>query len=169
MKGMNVTMNVLLIRPKPHKDTIGLQNLMVCEPLELEYVASNIRKHGHKSIIIDMILEKREVTYFIQKYRPQAVGITGYIAHVNVIKQYAREIKAFDPTIKVLVGGVHAEVNPEDFESEYIDYIIRANGLRTVTEILDRLEQRAGQRPALRLQQKRGETLKGDPLSLPVS
>ena len=133
-------MNILLIRPQPHKDTIGLQNLMVCEPLELEYIASNIRKHGHKSVIIDMILEKKELTYFIEKYRPQAVGITGYIAHVNVIKKYAEEIKAFDPAIKVLVGGVHAEVNPEDFESEYIDYIIRANGLKTITEILDRLD-----------------------------
>ena len=135
-------MKILLVRPKPHKDTIGLQNLMVCEPLELEYIASNIRAHGHKSVIVDMILEKKELTYFVEKYRPQAVGITGYISHVNVIKKYAREIKAYDPAIKVLVGGVHAEVNPEDFESEYIDYIIRANGLRTVTEILDRLEQK---------------------------
>lgn len=133
-------MNILLVRPRPHKDTIGLQNLMVCEPLELEYIASNIRTHGHKSMIVDMILEKRELTYFVEKYRPQAVGITGYIAHVNVIKQYAREIKECVPSVKVLVGGVHAEVNPEDFESEYIDIIIRANGLRTITEILDRLE-----------------------------
>lgn len=135
-------MKILLVRPRPHKDTIGLQNLMICEPLELEYIASNIRTHGHKSVIVDMILEKKELTYFVEKYRPQAVGITGYISHVNVIKKYAREIKTYDPAIKVLVGGVHAEVNPQDFESEHIDYIIRANGLRTVTEILDRLEQR---------------------------
>ncbi len=133
-------MKILLVRPRPHKDTIGLQNLMICEPLELEYIASNIRTHGHKSVIVDMILEKKELTYFVEKYRPQAVGITGYISHVNVIKKYAREIKTYDPAIKVLVGGVHAEVNPQDFESEHIDYIIRANGLRTVTEILDRLE-----------------------------
>ena len=138
----DILMKILLVRPKPHKETIGLQNLMVCEPLELEYIASNIRIHGHKSVIVDMILEKKDIAYFVKKYRPEAVGITGYIAHVNVIKKYAEEIKACDPAIKVLVGGVHAEVNPEDFESEYIDYIIRANGLRTVTEILDRLEQK---------------------------
>lgn len=135
-------MNILLVRPKPHKETIGLQNLMICEPLELEYIASNIRSHGHRSVIIDMILEKRSLTYFIKRYRPQAVGITGYIAHVNVIKDYAREIKAYDPAIKVLVGGVHAEVNPQDYASEYIDYIIRANGLKTITEILDRLDRK---------------------------
>ncbi len=135
-------MKILLVRPKPHKDTIGLQNLMVCEPLELEYIASNIRSHGHKSVIVDMILEKKPLTFFLEKYQPQAVGITGYISHVNVIKKYAEEIKAYNPAVKVLVGGVHAEVNPEDFESEYIDYIIRANGLKTVTELLDRLEQK---------------------------
>ena len=34
-------MNVLLFRPRPHKETIGLQNVMICEPLELEYIAAN--------------------------------------------------------------------------------------------------------------------------------
>lgn len=49
-------MEILLIRPKPHKETIGLQNVMICEPLELEYISSNIELHGHKAIIIDMII-----------------------------------------------------------------------------------------------------------------
>lgn len=150
-------MKILLVRPKPHKETIGLQNLMVCEPLELEYIASNIRSHGHRSVIVDMILEKKELTYFLRKYRPQAVGITGYISHVNVIKKYAQEVKAFDPSVRVLVGGVHAEVNPQDFESEYIDYIIRANGLRTVTEILDRLERKEEVRDLPCVYSKAGE------------
>ena len=150
-------MKILLVRPKPHKETIGLQNLMVCEPLELEYIASNIRSHGHQSVIVDMILEKKELTYFLKKFRPQAVGITGYISHVNVIKKYAEEVKTFDPAVRVLVGGVHAEVNPQDFESEYIDYIIRANGLRTVTEILDRLEQKEEARDLPCVYSKAGE------------
>ncbi len=33
---------VLLIRPKPHNETIGLQHVMVVEPLELEYLLGNI-------------------------------------------------------------------------------------------------------------------------------
>ena len=117
-------MNVLLIRPRPHKDTIGLQNVMICEPLELEYLSSNIEPFGHKSTIIDMILEKKKISYFLEKYKPDVVGITGYIAHVNIIKDYARQIKEYDKDIKVIVGGVHAEVNPEDFENKNIDYII---------------------------------------------
>lgn len=140
--GKETKMNILLIRPKPHKDTLGLQNLMICEPLELEYLSSNAEALGHKVRIIDMILEKKPVSYFVQKYNPDVVGITGYISHVNVIKGYAREIKACNSEIKVLVGGVHAEVNPEDYECRYIDCIIRANGIRTFLEILDRLEKK---------------------------
>lgn len=133
-------MNVLLIRPRPHKDTIGLQNVMICEPLELEYIAANVEPLGHKVDIIDMIIEKRKIAYYLKQYNPDVVGLTGYIAHVNVIKDYARQVKKYDSNIKIIVGGVHAEVNPEDFESESIDFIIRANGIKTFIEILNKLE-----------------------------
>ena len=133
-------MKVLLIRPRPHKETIGLQIVMICEPLELEYISSNIEPLGHKVNIIDMILERKKISYFLKKYKPDVVGLTGYIAHVNIIKEYARQIKEYDKKIKVIVGGVHAEVNPEDFESKNIDYIIRANGIKTFINILNKLE-----------------------------
>lgn len=63
-RGKGKKMRVLLVRPKPHKDTLGLQNVMVCEPLELEYLASNAEARGHKTKIIDMILEKKSLSFF---------------------------------------------------------------------------------------------------------
>ena len=134
-------MKVLLIRPKPHKDTIGLQNVMICEPLELEYLSSNIEAKGHTVDIIDMIIEKKKIDYYIEQYKPDVVGITGYIAHVNVIKEYAKKIKCKNSNIKIVVGGVHAEVNPEDFVCDDIDYIVRANGIRTFIELLEKMSE----------------------------
>lgn len=133
-------MEVLLIRPKPYRETIGLQHVMICEPLELEYIASNIHKGGVNVNIIDMIIEKKPLEYFIKKHNPDVVGISGYISHVNVIKDYAKRIKDVQPLCKIIVGGVHAEVVPEDFVHPDIDYIIEANGLRTFNEILNNLE-----------------------------
>ena len=95
-------MKVLLIRPKPHKETIGLQNVMICEPLELEYLAANIENRGHTAEIIDMILEKKKIQYFLEKHQPDVVGLTGYISHVNVIKEYAAQVKAYKKEIKVM-------------------------------------------------------------------
>ena len=110
-------MKVLLFRPRPDKETIGLQNVMICEPLELEYISANIEAAGHECRIIDMIIEKKSVRYFVEEFHPDVVGITGYISHVNIMKSYAREVKLCDSRIKTIIGGVHAEVNPQDFES----------------------------------------------------
>ncbi len=129
-----------MVRPKPDKETIGLQNVMICEPLELEYLCSFLEEKGHRVEIIDMILEKMPIGYFIRKYMPDVVGITSYISHVNIVKGYARAIKQADGNCKVLVGGVHAEVVPEDFMDDSIDYIVRGNGLNTFNEILTNLE-----------------------------
>ena len=52
--------NVLLVRAKPHKDTIGLKHVMICEPLELEYLMSNLDeslKDDYKLVIIDMLFD----------------------------------------------------------------------------------------------------------------
>lgn len=133
-------MNVLLLRPRPHQDTIGLQSLMICEPLELEYLAAAV-KDKHEVNLVDMILEKKSLAYFINKYHPRVVAITGYIAHVNVIKDYATIIKEINPDIKIIVGGVHAEVVPEDFYHENIDYIITGNGIQSFVTLLEKIEQ----------------------------
>jgi radical SAM superfamily enzyme YgiQ (UPF0313 family) len=133
-------MKILLIRPKPDKETIGLQNVMICEPLELEYLCSFIEGKGHDVEIVDMILEKKPIEYFIKKHMPDVVGITAYISHVNIVKGYARAIKQVAGNCRIVVGGVHSEVVPEDFWDESIDYIVQGNGLNTFYEILSNLE-----------------------------
>ena len=54
-------MKVMLVRPKPHKNSLGLSDLMTCEPLELEYVASLCKSLGHNVVLVDMILEKKNL------------------------------------------------------------------------------------------------------------
>ena len=133
-------MKILLIRPRPHRETIGLQHVMICEPLELEYIAGNIERAEAQVEIIDMIIEKKPLEYFIKKYQPDVVGMGGYITHVNVIKEYAARIKDLRPECKVIVGGVHAEVVPQDFLSKDIDFILEANAIKTFNAILEDLE-----------------------------
>ena len=98
-------MKILLVRPKPHKDSIGLQSFMICEPLELEYLYSYLTEFGHNVIILDMILEKKPLSYFIKKYQPDVVGFTSYITHVGVVKDYALEVKEINSKIVTVVGG----------------------------------------------------------------
>lgn len=116
-------MLILLVRPKPHKETIGLQSVMICEPLELMTIKSVLINNNHTVIIIDMIIEKKPLLYFMKKYEPDLIGFTGYISHINVIKHYAKIAKSYNSNIRTVVGGVHGEVCPLDFKGKNIDKI----------------------------------------------
>ena len=139
---MENRLRILLLRPRPPKETIGLQHVMICEPLELEYLVGNIDKTKASVKIIDMILEKKPIEFFINKYKPHIVGMTAYITHVGAVKEMARKIKCLSNQTITVVGGVHAEVVPEDFISKYIDCIICSNPVETFNKIIDRV--RAG-------------------------
>lgn len=136
-------MKVLLIRPEPPKETIGLQHVMICEPLELEYLASNIPGDIKEKIdikIYDMILEKKSYNNILTEESPDFVLFTGYITHVGIIKEMSKLAKEINSHIKTGVGGVHAEVVPGDFRSPYIDYIYDENSIdafnKTLRELL---------------------------------
>ena len=133
-------MKVMLIRPKPHRNSLGLSDLMTCEPLELEYVSAVVKKEGHEVIFVDMMLEKKKLKYFVEQHKPDVVCFTSYITHVNVIKAYSAEVKSVDSKIVTVVGGVHSEVIPEDFKDENIDYVLGINGLENIVILLDALE-----------------------------
>jgi len=132
-------MRILLVRPKPHKDTIGLQSIMICEPLELEYLAAGV-KGKHQIELVDMILEKKSLDHFIREYQPEVIALTAYISHVNIIKEYAKIIKTIDSAIKIVVGGVHAEVVAEDFIDDNIDFIVTGNGIQVFAELVENIE-----------------------------
>ncbi len=128
-------MKVLLVRPNTPKQSINLQSFMICEPLELEIVASSLLKNGHEVDLVDMLLEKKPLKYFLAQKDYDMVGMTAYITTVGVVKEYARIVKAYNPRIVTCVGGVHAEVVPTDFTDRNLDYILWANGVDTLVSI----------------------------------
>lgn len=132
-------MKVLLIRPQPPKETIGLQHVMICEPLELEYLVSNIPHDLKDKIhveIIDMILEKKCYKDILIDENPDFILFTGYITHVGIIKEMSKLAKEMIPKVITGVGGVHAEVVPADFHSPYIDFVYDKNGIDGFNESL---------------------------------
>jgi len=126
-------MKILLVRPRPHKETIGLQHVMICEPLELEYLAGNIPAELSdqvETVIYDMILEKDSFENILLREKPELVAFTGYITHVGTIRKMAESVKKLLPLAMTAVGGVHAEVVTDDFRSPYIDLVFGWNGVK---------------------------------------
>lgn len=125
-------MRILLVRPPVPYHTIGLKHIMICEPLELEYVAAGLS--GHEVRIFDMILE-RDLAGVLRDFQPELVGTSSYIAGVNEVIRLCREIKRWNPRCHTVVGGVQAARVPEDFADNSVDVIVRGDG----TSIMDRV------------------------------
>jgi radical SAM superfamily enzyme YgiQ (UPF0313 family) len=130
-------MKVLLVRPDPPPFTIGLKDLMICEPLELEYVAAGIK--GHEVEIFDMILEK-DLPGKLRSFKPDIVGTSAYITGVNKVKAICRAAKSSSPGVVTIVGGVQATLVPEDFQDPGIDIVVRGEGVRTISQIMECLD-----------------------------
>jgi radical SAM superfamily enzyme YgiQ (UPF0313 family) len=73
-------------------------------------------------------------------FQPDIVGITGYTVHVNVVKKLFEEIKHWNQNTLTVVGGHHATVLPEDFNTPNIDLIVIGDGVFAFQEIVKRYE-----------------------------
>lgn len=132
-------MKILMVRPKPSPETIGLQHLMIVEPLELEILYA-LKRASDTAVIADMILEKRPFESFILEHQPDVLCITGYITNVSTIISYCESAKKISDKIINIVGGVHCEVCPEDFEHESIDFRVVRNGGVVFTGLLNHID-----------------------------
>lgn len=128
-------MRVLLVRPKPQNIFAKLKTVRF-EPLELEYLAAVVKEIRFRYKIYDGMVEKQSFADFLKEYSPAVVAISGYTIHVNLIKEYARIVKAFNTKTKVVVGGIHAELNWQDFYDPNIDIIVHSNPLEAFRDVL---------------------------------
>lgn len=127
-------MRVLLVRPPVPPHTMGLKHVMICEPLELEYVAAGIPA-VHEVEIFDMIIEK-DLPRRLRKFRPDVIGTSSYITGVNEAVKVCRVAKLWNPAVKTIVGGVHASRVPEDFSDPAVDCIVLGDGTTVIGQIL---------------------------------
>jgi radical SAM superfamily enzyme YgiQ (UPF0313 family) len=127
-------MRILLIRPPVPPYAIGLKHLMVCEPLELEYVAAGLE--GHEVEIFDMILE-RSLEKRLTRFKPHIVGTSSYITGVNEVKKICRQVKLWNAACMTVAGGIHASCVPEDFADPAIDCIVRGDGTSVMPEVVE--------------------------------
>jgi len=127
-------MKILLIRPPVPKYTIGLKHVMICEPLELEYLAAGLE--GHEVEILDLILERNPRRNFV-RFKPDIVATSCYITGVNEAIKICRSVKRWKADCLTVVGGVHASVAPEDFADPSVDCIALGDGTSLMSSLVD--------------------------------
>ncbi len=106
---------------------------VVVEPLELCYLQSVLNDMNIENYIIDDLFELKEPKDIV----PSIIILTGYNVAENKILRVAEDYKNRFPEVKIIVGGVHIQLNRDVFHKEYIDYVIHSQSLAVFKETIE--------------------------------
>ncbi|MBU1235972.1 MAG: B12-binding domain-containing radical SAM protein [Gammaproteobacteria bacterium] len=130
-------MKILLVQP-PSSDPLSDQ-IFLFEPLGLEYLGAGLELDRHVAKILDARLTP-DIEAACRGFRPQVVGLTAYTSQLNIVKDIATRLKAMFPELRIVVGGHHATVRPEDFNTPDIDVVVIGEGVFALREIVRAIE-----------------------------
>ena len=120
------------------------------EPLELSYLKTICDEMGHSSYIMDELFEtpnisqakanlrRTELTWASKNlgFIPDIIVLTGYNVAENRILEEAKAYKATYPGVKIILGGLHIQLNPSSFYKPYVDYVVHSQSLQVLRKII---------------------------------
>lgn len=80
-------------------------------------------------------ISKHELLKELQLRRPEFAGISAYTSTLTQAKKLAGQIRVASPQTKLIVGGYHPTVSPQDFIQDF-DYIVVGEGEKALERIL---------------------------------
>jgi radical SAM superfamily enzyme YgiQ (UPF0313 family) len=102
----------------------------------VEGVITNFQDVDKKMSVIKDRLEQ-----ILEDFQPEVVGISLWTARVLFGLELARHTKKILPDIKIVAGGIHATILPEDMlKSGVIDYVIRGEGEFAFISLLENIK-----------------------------
>ncbi|MDP2727496.1 MAG: cobalamin-dependent protein [Dehalococcoidia bacterium] len=131
-------MKILLVQPNSSPQNVGFNKLTMPEPLALELVAASVTQHEVR--ILDMRLDP-DLEAALAEFQPDVLGVTGFTADVPQAQQICHKTRTQLPSCRVVVGGHHASLRPDDFNSPDVDFIVVGEGEFTFPELIKALEE----------------------------
>ncbi len=110
-------------------------------PLGIAYIAANARKNGYSVDVAELRLWgkawKENLRNKIEKERPRYVGITCVTPLIKECRSIASFVRETDKNIKIIIGGPHPTVMPEEVAKlDEFDIVVIGEAELTVPEIL---------------------------------
>src|SRR3990172_2843100 len=134
-------MSILLINPQwvKREGNISKDIASCMPPLGLAQIASFLEERFFKVEILDVHAERiglDKIYQHINDKQPWFIGITATTSIINNTMEIARLCKRFLPQTKIVLGGVHPTVLPDEvLSNESVDFVIRGEGEYTFWEL----------------------------------
>lgn len=142
-------MNILLINPPYSTEERYGRDLgkfgPLNEPLGLAYIGANLEKGGHNVTIIDapaLELKPEDICGHIEKENYDIVGVTMLTPMYARSVEVVRAVNNAFPEIKIVVGGPHPTILPEETinENKEIDFVVIGEGEVILLNLVNALE-----------------------------
>lgn len=114
-------------------------------PLNLAYLAAIAEKNGHEVRIIDGEVEGLSLKKTLEEiavFNPDIIGITATTPFYHLAVELARELKAADKNIPIIIGGHHITVLKEKGFADPFDYAFIGEAEVSWPKFLKHLEER---------------------------
>jgi anaerobic magnesium-protoporphyrin IX monomethyl ester cyclase len=140
---------VLLVNPSMNMQKLGrfAELLEPMPPTGIAYIAGALVHAGIHTRAIDMFAEKLTAVQVVERakrFAPDLVGMTVLTPSAPTCEALSRMIRSALPGVKIVWGGVHADVFAKDIlRSGAADFVVNHDGEDTIVELAEAL--RAGQ------------------------
>lgn len=114
-------------------------------PYALLYVGSALKRAGHDVKIFHDSNFKKTIAGVLAS-NPDVIGISAFTGYpVKLACDYAKEIKKVRPDIKIVLGGYHASMLPDQvLDDPWFDFAVIGEGEETMVELVKAIEENKG-------------------------
>jgi radical SAM superfamily enzyme YgiQ (UPF0313 family) len=117
-------------------------------PLGMSYVAAAFESAGAEVMFIDYIVSQftqEKLEYQLQKFQPDAVGISSVTMNFPQAVEIISAVKEIDPSIITIMGGPHITFDAENTLCKHpeIDLLVLGEGEKTIQELVPVLKNRS--------------------------
>ena len=121
--------------------TDELERMYGIEPLGFEMLGAMVLAN-HDVEIIDLTYESH-LREALQVFKPDIVGVTCQAMRmVYSAQDVCKKVKAYNPEILTIVGGMPVTFYPEEFNKKYIDVLVIGEGEITFKELVAAIEKK---------------------------
>jgi radical SAM superfamily enzyme YgiQ (UPF0313 family) len=114
-------------------------------PLGVGYLGTILTQLGHEVRIFDQNAEgatDAALLNLVAEFQPSVVGFSVITPNYPVARQQMRHLKLEDPGIRIIAGGIHASMFPEDLIEDGADAVVLGEGESVIAELLACFNQR---------------------------
>jgi len=108
-------------------------------PLGIGFLGTLLKQHGHEVRIFDQNVEGMEdagLFQLVEEFQPDIVGFSVITPNYPVARQQIRRLKPLHPEVRILAGGIHATLFPDDLIADGADVVVLGEGEPVILELV---------------------------------